>query len=133
MSDQYKPTENEIKACLDFLSKTLVVTICHGDMEKKEVTTEGTGILLTEDELIFENYYSDRFGAQYAKDKFGSTIKMNGSFKGVNKEKADFNLTFSGQELNFPVNIKSNFIGGETEITVNGEKYPADELLEMLN
>ena len=58
---------------------------------------------------------------------------MSGSFKGVNKDKADFNLTFSGQELNFPVNIKSNFIGGETEITIKGEKYPADELLGLLN
>ena len=38
MADLYEPTKEEIKHCLDFLSKTLVVTICMGDTEKKELS-----------------------------------------------------------------------------------------------
>ena len=133
MADLYEPTKEEIKQCLDFLSKTLVVTIGMGDTEKKEVTTEGTGVLLTEDKLIFENYYSDRFGSFYQAEKFGSTIRMNGSFAGINQAKADFDLTFSGRELNQPINIRSSYRNGETAIVVNGRRFAADDLLAMLS
>ena len=133
MADLYEPTKEEIKHCLDFLSKTLVVTICMGDTEKKEVITEGTGVLLTEDKLIFENYYSDRFGSFYQAEKFGSTISMNGSFAGINQEKADFDLTFSGRELNKSINIRSSYRNGETDIVINGRRFAADDLLAMLS
>ena len=131
MADLYEPTKEEIKQCLDFLSKTLVVTIGMGDTEKKEVTTEGTGVLLTEDKLIFENYYSDRFGSFYQAEKFGSTIRMNGSFAGINQEKTDFDITFSGRELNNPINIRSSYKNGETDILINGRRFAADDLLAM--
>lgn len=131
MADLYEPTKEEIKQCLDFLSKTLVVSIGMGDTEKKEVTTEGTGVLLTEDKLIFENYYSDRFGSFYQAEKFGSTIRMNGSFAGINQEKTDFDITFSGRELNNPINIRSSYKNGETDILINGRRFAADDLLAM--
>ena len=133
MADLYEPTKEEIKHCLDFLSKTLVVTIGMGDTEKKEVITEGTGVLLTEDKLIFENYYSDRFGSFYQAEKFGSTISMNGSFAGINQAKADFDLTFSGRELNKSINIRSSYRNGETDIVINGRRFAADDLLAMLS
>ena len=41
-------------------------------------------------------------------------------------------ITFSGQELNFPITVQSNFRGGDTEITINGVKHRQEELLALL-
>jgi hypothetical protein len=103
-----------------------------GRYRKKEVTTEGTGILLTEDKLIFENYYSDRFGSFYQAERFGSTIRMNGCFEGVNQEKSDFDITFTGRELNGPINIRSSYRDGEADIVINGRRFKSDDLLAVL-
>jgi len=123
MSNTYLPTDEELQRCLHFLSLTILVTLCSGDMEKKEVTTKGTGFLLTEKELIFENYTSQRFGF---------TLAMSGVFKGVNSDHTDFELTFTGDELNKPVTIRTDYRNGSSIIIVNGHTYPDDKLLALV-
>lgn len=123
MSNTYLPTDQELKNCLSFLGLTMLVTLCSGDMERKEVTTPGTGFLLTEKELIFENYTSQRFGY---------TLSMSGVFSGMNDEHTDFELTFTGNELNKPVTIRTDYRNGYSDIMVNGNAYPADKLLALV-
>jgi hypothetical protein len=123
MTDAYLPTDEELKTCLHFLGLTMLVTLCSGDMEKKEVTTRGTGFLLTEKELIFENYTSQRFG---------STLAMSGVLNGVNSDHTDFELTFTGDELNHPVTILTDYGSGSKDINVNGHAYPAHRLLALV-
>ena len=102
MSALYEPRKEEIKQCLDFFSKTLAVTICLG------------------------------FGSFYQAERFGSTIRMNGCFEGVNQEKADFDITSTGRELNGPINIRSSYRDGEADIVINGRRFKSDDLLAVL-
>ncbi len=122
MSNGYLPTDQELETCLRFLGLTILVTLCSGDMERKEVTTHGTGFLLTEKELIFENYTSQRFG---------SNLAMSGIFNGVNSDHTDFELTFTGDELNNPITIRTDYGSGSEAIIVNGHAYPPHRLLDI--